>query len=309
MFTFSNMADQLFSWLYYKLIDCLNTFTKYIGDMGADLFDDENIKAILLFFQLLASVLLVVGIGISFSEYAIGAENGRTSIRDTVMNIFKAMMAVALFSTVPIKLYQLSISVENTIGAAISAATPAVGMDPSPPKNFFDGVLDFLKGLVNANPILHLIGSVTGSGDPIPDADAQHIPSVSDLLFIVAFCYGFFKVLFGNIKRGTILLIQICVCPFYIFSLTLGYSDGFSGWCKQIVGLCFTAFLQNLLLTVGLIIFRQQMIIGTGIMLAAAEVPRIAGRYGLDTSAKANISSVTYAASTTMSIVRALSHV
>lgn len=305
MFTFSNMADQLLAWIYYKLIDCLNTFTQYIGNMGADLFENENIKAILLFFELFASALLVVGIGISLSECAIGIENGRSSMHDTFVNIIKAMMATALFTIVPVKLYQLSITVENTIGIAIESATP-ITAKISEPKSLLESALDYLKGLINANPLLNLIGSLTGTDDAT--ADAQHVPSISDVLFIVAFCYGFLKVLFGNLKRGAILLIQICVCPFYIFSLTLGYSDGFSGWCKQIVGICFTAFLQNLMLTVGLIIFRQQMVLGTGVMLAAAEVPRIAGRYGLDTSAKANISSVTNTASTTMSVVRALSH-
>lgn len=311
MFTYSNIMDQAFSWLYYKLIDCLNDFTQYIGNMGADLFDDENIKAILQFFLLFASALLLIGIVMAISEYAIGYETGRTNIADTLANIFKAMFADALFTTVPVKLYQFSISVESIIAKFINSAnlisstqSSASSSTGSTSNSLINSVLNFFTQIISGDPVLSIVGSIAGSGSSTGET---HVPTVANLLFLIAFCIGFFKVLFGNLKRGTILLIQICVCPFYILSLAMGYSDGFTGWCKQIVGLCFTAFVQNLLLTIGLLVFQHQMVIGTGIMLGAAEVPRIAGRYGMDTSIRANISSMAYAANTTMSLIRAIS--
>lgn len=307
MFTFGNTMDQLFAWVYYKLIGCLNDFTKYLGDMGAELFDSPIIQAILIFFQLLASALLAVGIAMAISEYAIGAETGKTSLRDTAANIVKAMMAAALFTVVPVRLYQLSINVENTIGNAInssSAAAQKSSASAAQNGGLISGIINVFQTMVASNPVLSFVGSVTGTGD----SAGQHVPSIVNLLFLIAFCYGFFKVLFGNLKRGAILMIQICVCPLYIFSLTMGYSDGFAGWCRQIIGLCFTAFMQNILITVGLLLFKDQMVIATGIILAAAEVPRIAGHYGLDTSVKANISSVTYAANSAVSMIRMLRH-
>lgn len=304
--------DQAFSWLYYTLINSLNDFTKYISNMGADLFNYDSIKAILEFFRIFAAALLVIGIVMAISEYAIGAESGKTDFRDTIFNIFKAMLAVALFTVVPVKLYQLSISMENVIAKSINAVDiidstkkALQSSSNSGSNSLVGGITDFFKHLVSLNPVLSIVGSVAGLGG---NSDGQpHVPTVVNLLFLIAFCIAFFKVLFGNLKRGAILLIQICVCPFYIFSLTIGYSDGFLGWCRQIAGLCFTAFLQNLLLTIGLMIFKDQMVIGLGIMLGAAEVPRIAGHYGLDTSVRANFSNITYATGSMMSLIKAIS--
>ena len=59
------------------------------------------------------------------------------------------------------------------------------------------------------------------------------------------------KVFFANLKRGGILLIQIAVGSLYMFSVPRGYTDGFIQWCKQIIGLCLTAFLQSTILIAG----------------------------------------------------------
>ena len=74
--------------------------------------------------------------------------------------------------------------------------------------------------------------------------------------------------------------------------------------------MCVTAFLQNTLLFAGLLTFRDHMMLGLGIMLAANEVPRIADRFGLDTSARVNIMSTYYATQaavrTTQAIMKAV---
>lgn len=82
--------------------------------------------------------------------------------------------------------------------------------------------------------------------------------------------------------------------------------DGFIGWCKQIFGICLTAFLQTTLLTAGLITWNVNWLLGLGVMLAANEVPRIAQQFGLDTSVKANMMSAVYAAQSAVSITRAV---
>lgn len=53
------------------------------------------------------------------------------------------------------------------------------------------------------------------------------------------------KGVFANLKRGGILLIQISVGSLYLFSVPRGYTDGFISWCKQVVGLCLTAFCRQ----------------------------------------------------------------
>ena len=126
---------------------------------------------------------------------------------------------------------------------------------------------------------------------------------------MVIFClalmaYAVIKVFFANLKRGGILLIQIAVGSLYMFSVPRGYGDGFTQWCKQVVGLCLTAFLQATILVAGLMVFKDHALLGLGLMLSAGEIPRIAGAFGLDTTTRANISSAVYTAQSAVSMVR-----
>ena len=126
---------------------------------------------------------------------------------------------------------------------------------------------------------------------------------------MVIFClalmaYAVIKVFFANLKRGGILLIQIAVGSLYMFSVPRGYGDGFIQWCKQVVGLCLTAFLQATILVAGLMVFKDHALLGLGLMLSAGEIPRIAGAFGLDTTTRANISSAVYTAQSAVSMTR-----
>lgn len=127
-----------------------------------------------------------------------------------------------------------------------------------------------------------------------------------NLIALILIGYALIKVFLGNLKRGGILLIQICIGGLYMVSLSRGYWDGFWSWAKQVAGLCVTAFLQTLLLTVGLLVYFNNMWFGIGLMLAAAEVPRVAQQFGLDTSMKANISSMVYGANGAISLGKLL---
>ena len=131
------------------------------------------------------------------------------------------------------------------------------------------------------------------------------------LLFaMILMAYAVIKVFFSNLKRGGILLIQIAVGSLYMFSIPRGYTDCFTQWCKQVIGLCLTAFLQATILVAGLMVFSDKALLGLGLMLAAGEVPRIAGAFGLDTTTRANIMSAVYTAqaavNTTRTIVQAV---
>ena len=116
--------------------------------------------------------------------------------------------------------------------------------------------------------------------------------------------YAVIKVFFANLKRGGILLIQIAVGSLYMFSVPRGYGDGFIQWCKQVVGLCLTTFLQATILVAGLMVFKDHALLGLGLMLSAGEIPRIAGAFGLDTTTRANISSAVYTAQSAVSMAR-----
>ncbi len=116
--------------------------------------------------------------------------------------------------------------------------------------------------------------------------------------------YAVIKIFFANLKRGGILLIQIAVGSMYMFSVPRGYIDGFISWCKQVVGICLTAFLQTVILVAGLMVFKDHALLGLGLMLSASEIPRIAGQFGLDTSTRANFMSVFYATQQAISITK-----
>lgn len=83
--------------------------------------------------------------------------------------------------------------------------------------------------------------------------------------------YAVFKVFFSNLKRGGILLILIAVGSLYLFGVPRGYMDGFTGWCKQVIGLCLTTFLQSAILIAGLMVLREELLLGLGLMLSAGE--------------------------------------
>ena len=134
------------------------------------------------------------------------------------------------------------------------------------------------------------------------------IGSISSPIFMIFLLilmgYAVIKVFFANLKRGGILLIQIAVGSLYLFSVPRGYIDGFVGWCKQVIGLCLTAFLQATVLIAGLMFVKDQALLGLGLMLSAGEIPRIAGQFGLETGTKANVMGAVYAAQGAMNLTR-----
>ena len=81
-------------------------------------------------------------------------------------------------------------------------------------------------------------------------------------------------------------------------------TEGFAGWCKQIVALCFTTFMQTTLLMMGLITMQSHALLGLGVMLAANEVPRIAQHFGLDTTTRFNAMSAVHTTTTAINLTR-----
>ena len=124
------------------------------------------------------------------------------------------------------------------------------------------------------------------------------------IFLLILMGYSVIKIFFANLKRGGILLIQIAVGSLYLFSLPRGYEDGFYSWCRQIAGLCLTAFLQTTILIAGLMVWNENMLLGCGLMLSASEIPRVAQQFGLETTTRANIMSAVYATQTIVNLTR-----
>lgn len=298
MFIWDFVADkilgQIVDWFYGQVVGFLGNFFAEMGNMGVELFEMSWVQSIVLFFSYLAWALYGTGLVVACFECGIEYSSGRGNIRETALNAIKGFMAVSLFTVVPVRLYELSVTLQGQLTAGITGYGASIGDVASDIMQEFRAVESLTD--LTSGPFLGF-GSIT-SGFMI-------------LFCIILMAYAIIKVFFANLKRGGILLIQITVGSLYMFSVPRGYTDGFIQWCKQIIGLCLTAFLQATILIAGLMVFKDHALLGLGLMLSAGEIPRIAGAFGLDTTTRANIMSAVYTAqaavNTTRTIVQAVS--
>ena len=269
--------DTMLQWFYEAIYNAVADFFTMMGNMGADIFGLDWIKATITLFTLFGWALFIAGTVVAVFDTAIEYQNGRATIKTTAINVLKGFFACSLIGIVPVELYKFCISLQNTFShdlSAIFAGTQSIdlaGQSTSVLQGSF---------AVSSNIQINLF----------------------NILAMIAFAYCVIKIFFANIKRGGILLIQMAVGALYMFSVPRGYIDGFTQWCKQVIGICLTAFLQSTMLTAGLMIFKDHPLLGLGVMLSSTEVPRIAGQFGLDTSTKANLMSGVYAAQTAINI-------
>ena len=281
-------------WFYGQVVGFLGNFFAEMGNMGVELFEMSWVQSIVLFFSYLAWALYGTGLVVACFECGIEYSSGRGNIRETALNAIKGFMAVSLFTVVPVRLYELSVTLQGQLTAGITGYGASIGDVASDIMQEFSAVESLTD--LTSGPFLGF-GSITSG--------------IMILFCIILMAYAIIKVFFANLKRGGILLIQIAVGSLYMFSVPRGYTDGFIQWCKQIIGLCLTAFLQATILIAGLMVFKDHALLGLGLMLSAGEIPRIAGAFGLDTTTRANIMSAVYTAqaavNTTRTVVQAVS--
>ena len=298
MFIWDFVADkilgQIVDWFYGQVMGFLGNFFAEMGNMGVELFEMSWVQSIVLFFSYLAWALYGTGLVVACFECGIEYSSGRGNIRETALNAIKGFMAVSLFTVVPVRLYELSVTLQGQLTAGITGYGASIGDVASDIMQEFSAVESLTD--LTSGPFLGF-GSITSG--------------IMILFCIILMAYAIIKVFFANLKRGGILLIQIAVGSLYMFSVPRGYTDGFIQWCKQIIGLCLSAFLQATILIAGLMVFKDHALLGLGLMLSAGEIPRIAGAFGLDTTTRANIMSAVYTAqaavNTTRTIVQAVS--
>ena len=273
--------NTMLQWFYETIYGAVADFFTIMGNMGADIFELDWVKATIKLFILFGWSLFVAGVIVAVFDVAIEYQYGRTNIKTTAINILKGFFACSLIGIVPVELYKFCISLQNTFSHDLSrifAGTQSLSLA--------EQSMSVLKGsfAITANMRFNLF----------------------NLLALIAFAYCVIKIFFANIKRGGILLIQMAVGSLYMFSVPRGYSDGFNQWMKQVAAICLTAFMQTTLLYLGLLTFPGNMLLGLGIMLASNEVPRIAQQFGLDSSVKVNMMSVVHATTTAVNLTRSV---
>lgn len=259
--------DIMFSWLFNLIYGAIADLFEFINSTTSDIFSLSWVNSFISLFHHMGWILFVCGLIVVVFDCAIAYESGQNSIKTTCLNVLKGFMAASLITIIPQRLYSFCVSMQGS----------------------------FTRDLMGS-----FIGStsdtVAGTGLSVIVALASDV-SLFSLFFIILFRYCTIKVVFANIKRGGILLCQIAIGSLYMFSVPRGYTDGFYGWCKQVIATCLTAFLQTTILYVGLLTYTQHALLAVGICLAANEVPRIAQMYGLDTSVRVNMMSVSHTVS------------
>lgn len=266
------MLDYVTDWLYQQIIKLLGEFFTVMNQMSVDLFELPWVKQIVRLFSNFGWALFVVGIIVALFEFAIESQNGRGDPKALALNIIKGFFAVNLFCNVPVQLYAFSVKMQ-------------LGMSGN------------------------MTGLISPDGGSLADACLKSVENMLfgpllAILIIIMMGYSVIKVFFASIKRGGILLIQIAVGAMYMFSVPRGYTDGFIMWVKQVIATCLTAFLQSTMLVCGLILFKDYWLLGLGVMLAAGEIPRIAGAFGLETAVRPNINSVVNTAQSAVHLVK-----
>lgn len=291
MFIWDFVADkilgQIVDWFYSQVVGFLGNFFSEMGSMGAELFEMNWVQSVVLFFSYLGWALFATGLVVAAFECGIEYSAGRGNVKETALNVLKGFLAVSLFTQVPVRLYSLAISLQGTLTAGITGfGSTSIG----------DVAKAALVDLENLESLTESTYPLRGFG--------RETSGLMVLFCLILMAYAVIKVFFSNLKRGGILLIQIAVGSLYMFSVPRGYGDGFVQWCKQVIGLCLTAFLQATILVAGLMVFKDHALLGLGLMLSAGEIPRIAGAFGLDTTTKANLTSAVYTAQSAVNIAR-----
>lgn len=284
-FILGDVLDDIIDWIYGKIIGFFANFFSGIGNMGVELFEINAVKSIVLFFSNLAWSLFIVGIVVAVFETAIEYQTGRANIKNTMLNILKGFLAVSLFSVVPVRLYTLSVQLQQSLTLGITGYNSTLA--------------DLSQDIISS------FGTDASlSGDTMLDGFLFITDPFLAIFVIIMIGYAVIKVFFDNIKRGGVLLIQIAVGSLYMFSVPRGYMDGFIMWCKQVVALCLTSFLQVTILTAGLIVMRDSGFLGIGLMLSSGEIPKIAGAFGLDTSTKGNFAGAVHTANMAVNLTK-----
>ena len=229
-----------------------------MGNMGAELFAMSWVQSVVLFFSYLGWALFAIGLVVACFECGVEYSGGRGNVKETALNAMKGFLAVSLFTQVPVRLYELAVSLQADLTAGITGfGTTSIG--------------DAAKAALED---FNAVESLTSSGQIILRGFGPVTSGLMVIFCLALMAYAVIKVFFANLKRGGILLIQIAVGSLYMFSVPRGYGDGFIQWCKQVVGLCLTAFLQATILVAGLMVFKDHALLGLGLMLSAGEISR-----------------------------------
>lgn len=257
------------SWLYSQLLATAEMVVSSITSSSSSVFNYPWFKVIVGLFSRFGMLLFAVGVVLTFVDAGIEYRRRGIDLSGTMLNLGKGLMAVGLFATVPVPLFNFCVNIQSVI-------LHALAIDWS-----FQSIVDAL--------CVQLL--------------KDWIITIMLIIMIVLI----FLIYLDSLKRGGILLVLICIGSLHMISVPRGYLDNFYSWCKQVIALCLTVLFQNLLLFCGLMIVPTNLFLGIGVMFAAKEVPRICAQFGLDTSVKTSFTNIAMGANASVQAIKAVS--
>ena len=288
-FVANPVMDALMDWCYSQIIGFLGAFFAQMGNMGVELFDLPWVQAVALFFSQLGWALFGVSLVVCVFECEYSA--GRANIQQTAINILKGFLSVCLFTTVPVRLYTLSVALQGTFAQGIAGSGGSIG-------EIGGGILAELEGaslleaaeqaefgLGTNPPLLRGAHSLRRDQGVLRQLEAGRHPAHPNRRGLPLY------VLHPPWLHGRLHpVVQAGHWPVPDYIFAGHHPDGRAHG--------------------GLMVVPDHILLGLGLMLSAGEVPRIAGTFGLDTTTRANIMSAVYTAqaavNTTRTIVQAV---
>lgn len=263
----SAAMDGITAWIIRQALSGAETVFAGITSSSADVFNYDWFKVIVGVFRCFGVLLFAVGVLLAFVDVGVEYRRRGVDLNGAMLNLGKGLLAVGLFATVPVPLYRFCVNIQSIIMDAL-----AINWS-------FMSIIDALN--------------------------AKFTLSLLMIIMLIIIIVLMLIIYLDSLKRGGILLVQICIGSLYMISVPRGYMDNFYGWCKQVIALCLTTLFQNLLMFCGLMIIPTNLFLGIGTMFAAKEVPRICGQFGLDTSVKASFTGMAIGANASVQAIKA----
>ena len=91
--------DTMIKWFYETVYSAAADFFTEMGNMGADIFELDWVKATIKLFTLFGWSLFVAGMIVAIFDVAVEYQNGRANIKTTAINILKGFFACSLIGT------------------------------------------------------------------------------------------------------------------------------------------------------------------------------------------------------------------
>ena len=110
----STIWDVFLKWVYEAFFSAIGDFFTMMAGMGTELFDLPWIQGFLKLFSLFGWALFAAGLVIAVFDTAIEYQSMRQiNIKTQILPIIYSFLAVSLFTTVPIRLYNFCLTVQN----------------------------------------------------------------------------------------------------------------------------------------------------------------------------------------------------